>query len=97
MAILRRKANGQLRKALVRVGDIAVCSKDNKLLGITANRGYKVLRTGLTTNSGLDRGQFEIVSDLGELIVCRLPRHNVFGIKSSAEIFGAWSISSVRK
>lgn len=108
MAILRRKHDGKFRKALVRVGDIAVCDTSTKALGITADKAYKVIATALSSKKNREvvtpyvhsecttPFQFMVINDYGEPTFCSLPVKGLFNIKVSKSIFGEWKISSVK-
>lgn len=102
MAILRRKHNGQFKKALVRVGDIVVSDSSVPFIGITANRGYKVVATTLSLKRASDfhsectrAEHFIIVNDFGEKLVQALPRKNSVLPKSN-DFFCVWTNSSVK-
>lgn len=102
MAILRRKHNGQFKKALVRVGDVVVSDSTTPWLGITANRGYKVVATALSIKRVSDfhsectrPEHFIIINDFGEKLVQALPRKNAV-IPAPNRHFCNWQNSSVK-
>lgn len=102
MAILRRKHNGQFKKALVRVGDVVVSNVSAPWLGITANRGYKVEATTLSLKRTSDfhsectrPEHFIIVNDFGEKLVQALPRANSV-LPTPNRHFCVWTLSSVK-
>jgi len=102
---LTRKRNGQFKKAMVRVGDIAVHTGCGFNPGITPNKGYKVVATSLSSTAkrtynnryqSLELNkphQFFIVDDDGELHMCSLtPKNAPQYVFEARKHFGEWEV-----
>ncbi|QQV88311.1 hypothetical protein pEaSNUABM27_00008 [Erwinia phage pEa_SNUABM_27] len=105
MAILRRNKLGQMTKARVRVGDIATISKSSTVLGLTANKGYKVYATSLSSEDKrsyigahyqwacVTENHFVVINDRGEKTFCSLtPKHPNYDVAMSKANFGEWTV-----
>ncbi len=105
MAILRRNKLGQMTKARVRVGDIATISKSSTVLGLTANKGYKVYATSLSSEDKrshigahyqwacVTENHFVVINDRGEKTFCSLtPKHPNYDVAASKANFGEWTV-----
>lgn len=103
--MLKRDKSGRLKKARVRVGDIATIDKSSKVLGLTAGKGYKVVATALSKEDKrsfvgahyqwacVTENHFVIINDRGEKHFCSLtPRNPNYDVKMSKALFGEWTV-----
>lgn len=108
--MLNRDSLGRIKKARVRVGDIATISKTLKVAGLTVGKGYKVYATALSSEDKrshigahyqwacITENHFVIINDHGEKHFCSLtPKKPNFDVQQSKSIFGEWTISSTRR
>lgn len=82
--MLNRDSFGRIKKARVRVGDIATISKSLIVAGLTAGKGYKVYATALSneykrSHAGAHyqwecttENHFVIINDYGDKHFCSL-------------------------
>lgn len=103
--MLNRDKSGRIKKARVRVGDIATIDKSSKVLGLTAGKGYKVVATALSKEANksyigthfqwkcVTENHFIVINDRGERTFCSLTPHNPnYNVEYSARLFGEWTV-----